>query len=498
MIKPNEARLSVVERLAIKRFDANAGGPSAPGQTKLPRRLPVSYRDIAQFAIVLDVALILSAALLGEALTAELRPSFQLDSSRELAAAVFVAVLFVTSLRMRDIYEPMALMNWGLQLRAVLGAWCGAFLIFASGLFAWRIGETVSRIDLVLFWSVGGLALLVHRAAWLLILPTALKTGGLRPRRTALLCFTGVEPDAVSSTLRSYGNSVSLLAVVSRTSEGRNLETRVDELVAAIRGQDIDDIFVAADLADAVRLQDVSRRFRVLPQPVTLLPVGALRELMKQRRADLGSTVAVEMRRAPLSQFELALKRMVDIVGAVAGVVLLSPLLVATSIAIRLDSPGPILFRQTRHGFNGRPFKIYKFRTMHVLEDGALIPQATASDPRVTRVGRFLRRFSIDELPQLLNVLSGEMSIVGPRPHASAHDKHFSEILEKYAFRQHVKAGMTGWAQVQGARGETDKPEKMQQRVDLDIWYINHWSLWFDLYIILQTARIVLIGENAN
>ena len=231
---------------------------------------------------------------------------------------------------------------------------------------------------------------------------------------------------------------------------------------------------------------------------MTLLPVGALRDLLKQRRVDFGSMVAIEMHRAPLSQFELALKRMVDIVGAGAGLVLLSPLLVGASIAIRLDSPGPILFRQTRHGFNGRPFKIYKFRTMHVLEDGAVIRQATDNDPRVTRVGRFLRRYSIDELPQMLNVLSGEMSIIGPRPHASAHDEHFSAILEKYTFRHHVKGGMTGWAQINGARGETGTPEKMQRRVDLDIWYINHWSPWLDFYIMLKTARIVLTGENAH
>jgi Undecaprenyl-phosphate glucose phosphotransferase len=265
-----------------------------------------------------------------------------------------------------------------------------------------------------------------------------------------------------------------------------------------VRGQDIDEIFVAADLADAVSLREIGNRLRVLPQSVTLLPVGSLRELMKHNRVDLGSTVAVEMQRAALSQFELAQKRTVDVVCAFAGLTLLAPLLVATAVAVHLESPGPVLFRQTRHGFNGRPFKIFKFRTMRVLEDGAVIRQATAQDPRVTRVGRFLRRFSIDELPQLLNVLSGEMSLVGPRPHASAHDKHFSEILEQYAFRHHVKAGLTGWAQVNGARGETDTVEKMQRRVDLDIWYVNHWSIWLDFQIMFQTLRIVVSGENAH
>ena len=135
---------------------------------------------------------------------------------------------------------------------------------------------------------------------------------------------------------------------------------------------------------------------------------------------------------------------------------------------------------------------------MRVLENGAAIRQAVENDPRVTRVGKILRRFSIDELPQLLNVLSGEMSIVGPRPHASAHDRQFSEILESYALRHQVKAGLTGWAQIHGARGETDTLEKIQRRVELDIWYISHWSLWLDIYIILRTIGAIAKGENAH
>jgi putative colanic acid biosynthesis UDP-glucose lipid carrier transferase len=392
----------------------------------------------------------------------------------------------------------MQLLNWRLQLRSTMSAWCGSFLILASGLFAWRIGESVSRIDLVLFWCVGGLALTAHRLGWLLVLPGAIRTGGLRRRQVALLCFHGVEPGAVSRTLYRYGNAVSMLTTVRRLPETGDFETQVDGLIASVRGQDIDEIYVAADLADAVSLREIGGRLRVLPQSVTLLPVGSLCELLARDRVDLGSTIAVELQRAALSQFERARKRVFDIACALAGLMLLSPLLAATAVAIHFDSSGPILFRQTRHGFNGRPFKIYKFRTMRVLEDGAVIRQATANDPRVTRVGKFLRRFSIDELPQLLNVLSGEMSLVGPRPHASAHDKHFSEILEKYTFRNHVKAGLTGWAQVNGARGETDTLEKMQRRVELDIWYINHWSLWLDLRIVMRTLRIVLTGENAH
>ncbi len=167
------------------------------------------------------------------------------------------------------------------------------------------------------------------------------------------------------------------------------------------------------------------------------------------------------------------------------------------AIAIKLDSDGPILFRQTRHGFNGRPFGIYKFRSMTVLENGDVVQQAKKHDARVTRVGYWIRRFSIDELPQLLNVLYGDMSIVGPRPHASTHDRYFTSAIEKYAFRHHVKSGMTGWAQVNGSRGETETLEKMQKRVELDLWYINNWSIWLDFSIMARTIFVIFAGKNA-
>jgi undecaprenyl-phosphate galactose phosphotransferase/putative colanic acid biosynthesis UDP-glucose lipid carrier transferase len=176
---------------------------------------------------------------------------------------------------------------------------------------------------------------------------------------------------------------------------------------------------------------------------------------------------------------------------------LLLPLLVLTSVIVKLDSSGPILFRQTRHGFNGKAFKILKFRTMFVLEDGDTIRQASRDDGRVTRIGAWLRRTSIDELPQLFNVLMGDMSIVGPRPHAAAHDHHFENVIGKYAYRHHVKPGITGWAQVNGFRGETPTIEAMKARVDLDIWYVNNWSLLLDAVIILRTLAEVFRARNA-
>ncbi|MGH6845960.1 MAG: exopolysaccharide biosynthesis polyprenyl glycosylphosphotransferase [Methylocella sp.] len=201
------------------------------------------------------------------------------------------------------------------------------------------------------------------------------------------------------------------------------------------------------------------------------------------------------IQKAPFTAFERAVKRILDVIGSITAILLLWPLLLIAAIAIKLDSGGPIIFQQRRTGFNAKEFVIFKFRTMSVLEDGSAITQACRDDLRATRVGKFLRRSSIDELPQLLNVLKGEMSLVGPRPHAVAHDKEYTVHIAAYGLRHQVKPGITGWAQVNGLRGETRFLEKMTERVKLDLWYINNWSLGFDFNILVRTCFEVLRNQ---
>jgi Undecaprenyl-phosphate glucose phosphotransferase len=233
------------------------------------------------------------------------------------------------------------------------------------------------------------------------------------------------------------------------------------------------------------------------------LPDSDIRSIIGRRQISDGGQISeglgfsVELQREPLTKVERAMKRAVDIVVSTAIILVLSPLLLLVALAIKLDTPGPVIFRQRRNGFNGRQFVIYKFRTMNVLEDGAAIRQARRQDQRVTLVGRLLRRSSIDELPQLFNVLKGDMSVVGPRPHALAHDSEYRELIGNYAFRHHVKPGITGWAQVNGFRGETQKIELMMERVEADLWYINNWSLWLDLRIMVGTCFEVARGRGA-
>lgn len=199
----------------------------------------------------------------------------------------------------------------------------------------------------------------------------------------------------------------------------------------------------------------------------------------------------------PLSRSQRFLKRLLDVVVAVPLLVLIAPLMVAIAVAIRLDSPGPAFFRQHRLGLHGKPFAILKFRTMTVVEDGAHIVQVRRNDPRITRIGRVLRVWSLDELPQLYNVLKGEMSLVGPRPHARAHDQFYSALIGHYEQRQRVKPGITGWAQVNGHRGETPTIESMRARVDFDVWYARHAGIALDFEILFRTAFEVFRRRNA-
>lgn len=470
----------------------------ASGRTLVARasRWRIAYGAIASIALCVDLALILASATFAKATYSNIPDAFAGEYSHTLAAAIFVAILFVAAMRVQKLYSPTRLMVWDDQARSVLGAWCGAFLILASGVFSWGVSHDLSRGDVLLFWAIGVVALLAHRAAWMFALPRALESGALRGRTiVSLTCEESVPPQFTDNLTRHGYNAAAHFQVPE---SGPRADEVLESVISLCRTSDIEEVMLFVDPERMSNVRWVARRLRVLPLPVTLVPFGTLAQLFQRARYDIGDTVAIELQRAALSPTEQAVKRSIDVVLSLVGLIVLSPILLAAAIAIRLDSPGPALFRQTRHGFNGRPFHIFKFRTMTVMEDGDIVPQARKRDKRVTRVGRWLRRYSIDELPQLINVFLGDMSLVGPRPHVSAHDRYFTSVIEKYAFRHHVKSGMTGWAQVNGARGETDTLDKMRRRVELDIWYINNWSIWLDFSIMVRTVFVVFTGNNAH
>jgi exopolysaccharide biosynthesis polyprenyl glycosylphosphotransferase len=228
--------------------------------------------------------------------------------------------------------------------------------------------------------------------------------------------------------------------------------------------------------------------FADLPVAVHLVLLDAIGKLRTCPMVQLGDIPTIQLLRHPLTWSDQVLKRLFDVLVSLTGLIFTFPVLVLAAVAIKLDSPGPCLFRQARHGFNNSVIRVFKLRTMRANETHALFRQATSNDPRITRVGRFLRRYNIDELPQLLNVLAGEMSIVGPRPHATEHNKMFEDRIGMFARRHNVKPGITGWAQINGYRGVTNTLEKMEQRIAYDLYYIDNWSLLLDLRIVLLTV----------
>ena len=245
------------------------------------------------------------------------------------------------------------------------------------------------------------------------------------------------------------------------------------------------------------RLNSLIAELALLPRAIYVVPDETTANFLSRKRTQIGEHIAVEVQPAPLNGAQRALKRGLDIAVAGSLLVILAPLLALIAFSIKCDSPGPILFRQMRTGYRGQLFRIFKFRTMRVQEDGPVIMQAQKKDNRVTRIGGILRRSSLDELPQLLNVLMGDMSVVGPRPHAVAHDKSYALQIPDYMLRQHVLPGITGWAQVNGFRGETSTIDAMHRRVEHDIWYARNCSLFLDFQIMIRTFFEVVRARNA-
>jgi putative colanic acid biosysnthesis UDP-glucose lipid carrier transferase len=471
-----------------------AGGGQSRGHS-LKWRLPIAYRAISATAVSIDLALIFASAIGAQILYHSLPNDLGGEFAHTMAAATFVAVLFVTAMRVQKLYSPNRLILMDDQARSVLSAWCGAFLILASGVFTWGVSHDLSRGDTLLFWALGAATLLAHRVFWWVVLPRALESGALRGRTVVSLTCEETIPQRFVENLTRYGYHI--VAHFHIPHNEPFADEVIDNAISICRTSEIEEVVLFVDPERMSQLRLVAKRLRVLPLPVTFVPLGSLSQLFQRTHNDIGDTVAIELQRAALSPTEQVAKRVVDIVVSLVAFALLSPVMLVVAIAIKFDSEGPIFFRQTRHGFSGRPFGIYKFRSMRVMENGDVVRQAEKRDARVTRVGYWIRRFSIDELPQLLNVFYGDMSIVGPRPHASSHDRYFISAIEKYALRHHVKCGITGWAQVSGARGETETLEKMEKRVELDLWYINNWSVWLDFSIMLRTIFVVFSGRSA-
>jgi len=469
---------------------------SSPLDFKNRWRWPVSYRSIEALAVIIDILIILSAGVLADTIY-RLATTGSGETTEYLAAAAVVAALFTSLLKGRDFYKATGLLAWTSQVRAVTLTWIGVFMFLAGCVFALKIGGTFSRGTIMSFAAIGLFGLVAHRTFWRRALESGLASGKWSGRTIVLISENPPASDLQQQLLRHGFRIQRHFVLAADNSHPSHWDDIISQAISYTRRSNVDEVFVAVELQCWAKIQKSAERLRLLPLPVNLVAVGPTSKLLMQPVSAIGNATVIELQRAPLNSFERSVKRAIDIVLAGTALIALMPLLTLVAIAIKLDSPGRVIFRQTRHGFNGKPFNILKFRTMTVLEDGDSVKQTVRLDKRVTRVGLWLRRTSIDELPQLINVLNGEMSLVGPRPHAAAHDNYFDQVIANYAFRQRMKPGITGCAQVNGSRGETPTVDAMQRRVQLDIWYIENWSFQLDLVIMFRTIIEIVRGRNA-
>lgn len=418
---------------------------------------------------------------------------------------VGVAQLFINLLYMHGIpaYRLGLPQIWKSAL-----AWTAAFAALGGLVLLYDSGNALSRPWIFTFWAAGLGVLAVYRAVLHQVVMRWTRQGKLK-RRTVIV-GGGKDAEALIESIKTKAsNDIDLLGLFDDRSDDRSPESvaslaklgRVAELIEFARQTRIDLVIVSMPLFAEHRVLDMLKQLWVLPVDIRLSAHMSKLRFTSKAYSYVGGVPVFDMADRPISDWNLVFKWLFDKLVAITALILLSPVMIATAIAIKLESKGPVFFRQKRHGFNNQLIDMWKFRSMRTdMLDADATKLVTKDDPRVTKVGKFIRKTSIDELPQLFNVLLGELSIVGPRPHAlaaKADNQLYYEAVEGYFARHRVKPGMTGWAQIHGWRGETDTVDKIMQRVKCDLYYIENWSLWLDVKIVALTP-ISLFTQRKN
>ncbi|MCB1506689.1 MAG: undecaprenyl-phosphate glucose phosphotransferase [Hyphomicrobiaceae bacterium] len=418
-----------------------------------------------------------------------------------LALGGLTALLYTLPFATRDEYSVEDFLEGRRATSRIFVVWNYAFLSLAVIGFLTKTTAVFSRGWLVLFYILGLLVVIAVDALIDAVVKSALKRGHIESRRLMLIgseaeiarARAGI--DSLPSNVRVVATAV--LPDPERASNGQDLKQVLAEIVMRARAARVEDVVVLVDWAQSARIEAIAKGLLVLPSAIHVGAGSVIGRFANPRIARFGGTTALSLTGAPIGPIKALTKRTFDLLIATAALALLSPVFAAIALIIKLDSPGPVFFRQRRRGYNLEEFRIWKFRTMTTLEDGDQVTQAQRGDMRITRAGRWLRRYNIDELPQLINVLMGQMSLVGPRPHAVAHDLHFETRIIDYPRRLNVKPGITGWAQVHGLRGATETEDDMRRRVEYDIHYIENWSIVLDLYILALTLLSPRAYRNA-
>lgn len=427
------------------------------------------------------------------------------DVAAFFQVGAITALIVVGANLFRAEYTLANFLRFRPHVRRSIKLWNVAFISLLVLAFLAKVTVVFSRGWVILFYAGGLPLILILRYIATAVVTHGTRVGFISTKRVFLLgSAASIEEfvsryDPASLGMRIVGCRFFTPAAKGGRGESRR-EVLARDLKAALlaaRNVQPDAIFIITPWSESDAI-DVSVDVMLsLPAEIHLGPEEVLYRFHNVQLARLGPMPSLQLTRLPLSRFEVSQKRLFDLVFASILLVLMTPLLLVVAALIKLDSAGPVFFLQQRYGFNQKPFRIIKFRTMRTLDDGAVVPQATRDDPRVTRLGRILRRLNIDEIPQLLNVLRGDMSLVGPRPHALSHNHAYEATIASYARRHNVKPGITGWAQINGYRGATDTDEKMEKRVEHDLYYIDNWSLGFDFLVLFLTAFSPAAHRNA-
>lgn len=487
-------------------------GPNAPKallqdqgmQHSAPSSIPIDFVFFCVRVVEFLTVMLAGAVALyfwAERISLEALP----DYSRTILGGALVFALVAEIMGSYDVDAHFSLRNaW----QRVIASWGITTLFLITLGFMLQMSEQFSRGWAFTWLVTGGVMLLGTRASMTLWIRRLKRQGVFNSR--AAIYGASAQGQKLANYIRGNNKlTISLVGFFDDRRDGR-VPLLVDELpvfgtsddlVAMIREGHIDQVIVALPWSAEARIQQVVSKVAMTPVRIRLAPDLANFAFGHRPLVLLGDLPVLTLFERPISGTDAMLKRAEDMVLTLGILFFIWPLMLLAAIAVRLDSPGPIFFRQPREGFNNRPFNVLKFRSMThdaCEEDG--IQQATKGDKRVTRVGRIIRATSIDELPQLFNVIGGDMSLVGPRPHAPstrAGGRLFHEVIQTYAARHKVKPGISGWAQVCGWRGETDTEEKLVKRLEHDLYYIENWSISFDLYILVRTVLAVLAPRNA-
>ncbi|MGD0851336.1 undecaprenyl-phosphate glucose phosphotransferase [Bradyrhizobium sp.] len=426
-----------------------------------------------------------------------------------VAAICGMTATAVVCFQASDIYQVQVFRGQLRQMTRMISSWAFVFLLFIGASFFAKLGSEISRLWLSAFFIVG-LAVLVAGRLFLRAMVRSWARQGRLDRRTIVVGSDQNGEQLIAALKTQPDSDIDILGVFDDRNDDRALDScagsaklgKVDDIVEFARRTRIDLVLFALPISAETRILEMLKKLWVLPVDIRLSAHTNKLRFRPRSYSYIGKVPTLDVFEAPITDWDLVMKWLFDhIVGALI-LLLAMPLMAIVALAIKLDSPGPVLFRQKRFGFNNERIDVFKFRSLyHDQADPLATKVVTKNDSRVTRVGRFIRKSSLDELPQLFNVVfKSNLSLVGPRPHAvqgKLQSRLFDEAVDGYFARHRVKPGITGWAQINGWRGEVDSEEKIQKRVEFDLYYIENWSVLFDLFILLKTP-LALMTKNEN